>query len=687
LENAVLDLDLFPSLPREFTARFSLLDSPDPLFDAFASEPPQRPSALPSARGGRSPKSRATSIFDAQDRAQCGFPARALPRRKQHSGLSALLILLAWSALASACGKAPTGPIAPDAVLVQLRGNSALPEWSAPEAGSEAIVPLAAIGPDDEAPLLRIPVPADNEAATFAAALARDPAVAFAEPITLAQPLAGGRVPNDPRFKDLWGLAEINAPAAWGVSVGDRSVVVAVIDDGVALDHPDLRDNLWTNREELAGNGLDDDSDGIVDDLHGASFINGVSTGDPNPVVQAGSSWHGTHVAGIIGAVGDNRAGVVGVNWKSALMAVRALTPSGGRSDDLVQAIDYASAHGARVINASWGTDRPSAAIAQAIARAGSRGALFVGGAGNDGAAAPRFPASLAASNLLSVGALDVDGHLASFSNRGALLAAPGVGILSTTAPGNYERYDGTSMATGFVSGLAALLFAAHPGATVAQVRDALLSSAIATDYTQNGRIDASRALAALSGSEPTGSLVLSRSTLQFTASASSGPHAQSISIRSQTGEVLALSATSSAAWAMPSRTHYTTPARVSIRVDPTGLPPGDHLARLSFVNDAGAGVDLDVALHIGRAPAPSAVGAHCSFQQDGALHVERGALCTLVPPGLAEGASVPQLRWTVPARAPIASTRLTALYPHVGEFALHLSDADDDSTIRVIVE
>ncbi len=683
----MLDLDLFSSLPREFTARFSLLDSPDPLFDAFASEPPQRPSALSPARGGRAQRSREPRSRDAQDRSQCGFPARGLPRRRQFSDASALLLLLACSTLALACGKEPIGPVAPDAVLVQLRSNAALPEWSAPEEGAAAIVPIAAIGPDDEAPLLRIPVPADNEAVSFAAALARDPAVAFAEPITIAQPFAGVRVPNDPRFKDLWGMAEINAPTAWAESVGDRSVVVAVIDDGVALDHPDLRDNLWTNRDELAGNGLDDDGDGIVDDVHGASFINGGASGDPNPVAQAGSRWHGTHVAGIIGAVGENRAGVVGVNWKSALMAVRALTPNGGRSDDLAQAIDYASAHGARVINASWGTDRPSAAIAQAIARAGTRGALFVGGAGNDGAATPRFPASLSASNLLSVGALDVDGHLASFSNRGALLAAPGVGILSTTAPGSYERYDGTSMATGFVSGLAALLFAAHPGATVAQVRDALLSSAIATDFTQNGRIDAARALAALSGSEPTGGIVLSRSSLEFNLAAGSGSHAQSISIRSQTGEVLALSATSSAVWATPARTHYTTPSRVSIRVDPTGLPPGDHHATLSFITDAGAGVDLEVALHVGSTPAPGAVGTHCGFQRDGALHVERGALCTLVPPGLAEGASVPQLRWTVPGRAPIASTRLTALFPHVGEFSLGLSDMNDTATIRVIVE
>src|SRR5207248_9242037 len=268
----------------------------------------------------------------------------------------------------------------------------------------------------------------------------------------------------------------------------------------------------------IAANGRDDDGDGYVDDVNGYDFVDG--RGDPSPARTGEERWHGTHVAGTIGAAGDNRVGISGVNWKVALMALSAIGTRGGRSDDLARAIDYAVDHGPRVVNASWGGGGQSQAIAKAVARAGERGVLFVAAAGNDGASRPSFPASLTSDNLISVGAFTPAGKLAPFSNRGALVAAPGVGILSTTAPGQYERYDGTSMAAPHVPGVAALLWSARPEATLAQVRRAILSSAVALGGTKHGRVDAARAMAALlgdSGGGGSGGFVLSRDSLAFT--------------------------------------------------------------------------------------------------------------------------------------------------------------------------
>src|SRR4029077_7797248 len=175
----------------------------------------------------------------------------------------------------------------------------------------------------------------------------------------------------------------------------------------------------------------------------------------------------------------DNRVGVVGVNWKVSLMALRAIGPRGGRSDQLAKAIDFATEHGARVINASWGGGGTSQVIANAVARASRKGGLFIAAAGNDAEPSPSFPANLRMDNVISVGASTSGDLLAPFSDRGAVVAAPGVGILSTTAPGKYERYDGTSMAAPHVAGLAALLWSVHPKATLAQVRKAIVASAV----------------------------------------------------------------------------------------------------------------------------------------------------------------------------------------------------------------
>src|SRR5216683_2748332 len=232
--------------------------------------------------------------------------------------------------------------------------------------------------------------------------------------------------------------------------------------------------------------------------------------------VSPGTRAQRSALQGVVGAHRHRRRRRLDIHGR------RSANHGGGRrrrSDDLARAIDYAVDHGARVVNASWGGGGQSRAIAKAVARAGERGVLVVPAAGNDGASRPSFPANLGGDNVLSVGALAPDGRLAPFSNRGALVAAPGVGILSTTAPGQYERYDGTSMAAPHVSGLAALLWAARPQAKLEEIRRAILSSTVPVPGTRNGRIDAARAMAALlaeAGAGPAGGLMLSRGSLLF---------------------------------------------------------------------------------------------------------------------------------------------------------------------------
>jgi subtilisin family serine protease len=341
----------------------------------------------------------------------------------------------------------------------------------------------------------------------------------FVEHVELNYVVRAARLPNDRSFAEQWGLrnlghfdgkvgADVGATLAWDVTVGGP-VPVAVVDTGVAFKHADLAPNAWANPGEPR-NGVDDDADGFKDDVNGADFL----SGDSDPDDDGG---HGTHVAGIIGAQGNNSIGITGVNWESAVMGLKFLDGNGeGNTADAASAIDYAVDHGARVINASWGGPAFSHALYSAIRRANDHGVLVVAAAGNDGVNAdssPDYPAAFDLPNVISVAATDRADRLLDFSNYGAKsvdLGAPGDDVYSTvptvTDPSGYAAFSGTSMAAPFVSGAAALYLSKFPEASVGQVRAALLSTVdrlptLAGKTVSGGRLNVAKALGAASPS------------------------------------------------------------------------------------------------------------------------------------------------------------------------------------------
>jgi len=275
-----------------------------------------------------------------------------------------------------------------------------------------------------------------------------------------------------------WGNDMVNAPEVWARGYTGSGIVVAVLDTGVDYNHADLRGNIWRNPGEIAGNGIDDDGNGYIDDVHGWDFINN----DNDPLDRNG---HGTHVAGTIAAE-NNGFGITGVAYHARIMPVQVLGDNGGGSSRAVaNGIRYAANNGAHVINLSLGSNLPSPDIYSAIQYATSRGVVVVMAAGNDGDPRPDYPAFYATEFGLSVGAVDMNRNIASFSNRagtdGAMchVVAPGVSIVSTVPNNRYASYSGTSMATPHVAGVVALMLSANPNLTPAQVRDMITSSAV----------------------------------------------------------------------------------------------------------------------------------------------------------------------------------------------------------------
>lgn len=329
-----------------------------------------------------------------------------------------------------------------------------------------------------------VPVPEGESAAEAIAEIRAMPGVRAVQPNYRYHALA---IPNDPQFPKQWGLAnaanpgiDIHAAEGWDIAASAGELIVAVIDSGADLDHPDLMDNFWVNPGEIPDNGVDDDGNGWVDDVHGANFLD--SSGNPED-----DHGHGTHCCGIVGARGNNGVGVCGVCWRVRLMPLKFLDNKGvGTTADAIDAIDYAVAHGASVINASWGSepDEDDELLREAIGRAGAAGVLFVCAAGNDGVDIDEdffSPASFEGDNIVTVVNMSKTGKLSQSSNYGATrthLAAPGTSILSTYHRGTgYLTLSGTSMASPHVAGAAALVRALHPELSPADVKTLLLDT------------------------------------------------------------------------------------------------------------------------------------------------------------------------------------------------------------------
>jgi len=318
------------------------------------------------------------------------------------------------------------------------------------------------------------------------------------ESVQLAEPNYKAKIhaiPNDTGFTSLWGMQKIAAPLAWDITTGNPSVTVAVIDTGVDYLHSDLGANIWSNPNELL-NGLDDDGNGFVDDIRGWNFAGA----NNNPMDGNG---HGTHVAGIIGAVGNNQQGVTGVGWNIKLMPVKIFSDAGTATvADIINGVLYAANNGAHILNNSYSCGI-SVAMTNAVMHAREKNTLFVAAAGNNGLNDAVYPASLSLSvdSVISVASIEQTGALSSFSNfgRGVDIAAPGGQIYSTYPNNLYASLSGTSMASPHVAGVGALLLSQSPTLTVTELKNAILSSATPSpellERVPNGVLNARAAL------------------------------------------------------------------------------------------------------------------------------------------------------------------------------------------------
>jgi subtilisin family serine protease len=373
---------------------------------------------------------------------------------------------------------------------------------------------------DGQGPLVLVKYQPDISLATAMSSLREDPNVMWVERNYI---YTHQQISNDPGFAQLYGMQGpstspanqfgSNAAAAWAAGfVGSRAVYVGVIDEGIQFTHPDLAGQIWTNPFDPM-NGVDDDGNGYVDDVNGWDFA-----GNDNTIYDGpNTDDHGTHVSGTIGAIGNNGTGVVGVNWRVTIISGKFLGANGGTTANAVRAIDYFTdlklRHGLNIVatNNSWGGGGFSQALRDAIERANRAGILFVAAAGNGGSdgvgdnndSVPNYPSNYTNANVIAVAAITSTGAKSSFSNFGATtvdIGAPGSGIISTTAANTYSNYSGTSMATPHVTGAAALYASVNPGASAAQIKNAILSSAVPTASlagrtVTGGRLDVSAAI------------------------------------------------------------------------------------------------------------------------------------------------------------------------------------------------
>ncbi len=434
--------------------------------------------------------------------------------RRPAAVLSCLVILashsLAGMPLAFGQQAAQVAPLeyAPGELLIKVRPNVPPAIMQQVYARLQA-TPLEQISADGWF-RIRLNSPAIMNALAYARQL---PELAGAEPNYRVTEVA---IPNDPSFKDLWGLHntgqtsgiagnDIDAPEAWDrFRPAGNSLTIAVLDSGIDFSHPDLSGRIWTNPREVVGNGVDDDGNGYIDDIRGWNFV--ANTNNPSD-----DRGHGTHVSGTLVAAFNNSTGVAGVVGPAGIrvMPLKFLDNNGsGYTSNAVKALDYATNNGAFLSNNSWGGTSFSQALYDAINRNNQRGGLVVAAAGNNNTntdSTPYYPQGYDLPNVMSVASINAADALSSFSNFGGSsvdLAAPGEKILSTVPGGGYALYSGTSMATPHVAGAAALMWAQNPGLTNAQVKKILMDTTRKVGYLSGktvtgGTLNLNNALAA----------------------------------------------------------------------------------------------------------------------------------------------------------------------------------------------
>ncbi len=334
--------------------------------------------------------------------------------------------------------------------------------------------------------LYHIKTPPGTDIESVIRELEADPDVLYAEPNYIYSALA---VPNDPGYANQWGLPQINAPAAWDRTTGNTDVIIAVVDTGVDYNHPDLADHIWKDSQLNSGYNAINETANPMDD-----------------------SSHGTHVAGIIGAIGNNGTGVSGVNWHVSIMALKFLDSAGnGFVSDAIKCLDYIARRwdeneNVIAVNNSWGGTSFSTPLYNAIANLSSKGILFLAAAGNSGGnndALSFYPASYNLPNIISVASSDQTDYRSSFSNYGKVsvdVAAPGTSIYSTMPNSGYGTKSGTSMATPFVAGLAGLLSAKTDETGYLKLKEWIMNGAARLPQWSNltvtsGRINADESL------------------------------------------------------------------------------------------------------------------------------------------------------------------------------------------------